>query len=154
MKFPRRIVVPPPQSCTTLAAKPPLAKHQTHRKLTWWHRVHPHTKGKLAEYIARTYFTLQGYRRLPTSKHQLAQTDILLQKHNLILIIEVKARTTQAKAHQALHPSQRQRLHAQARKLAARHPNCTVRVDALFLFLHPPFLEHIPSIEPTKPQRY
>ncbi|MBI1308557.1 MAG: hypothetical protein GC129_01685 [Proteobacteria bacterium] len=117
------------------------------KRAAWWRAVHPHRKGQVAEFLALTALLLKGYRPAPRPLRALAQTDLLLTKGPVLALVEVKCRTSRARAHLALTPAQKQRLTRQARALAARHPSRTVRLELVLLFPHWPFVEHLPRID-------
>ncbi len=106
----------------------------------------PHLRGAMAEKAALVSYLIRGYSVLSVSQH-LAQTDLTLRRGSLILLVEVKYRSSQQRAHLALTPVQYQRLHRQARSVAARYQSCTVRLEVCLLFPHYPFLQRIPLQE-------
>jgi Holliday junction resolvase-like predicted endonuclease len=110
-------------------------------------RLHPHTRGRLAEHLALLYFLLQGYRPAPRPARALAQTDLLLRRGHSLVLVEVKFRTRHG--FPPLSPAQQQRLWRQARALAARYPNLTVRLDLCYLTLLPPRLTHLRALDPN-----
>ncbi|TKW60910.1 MAG: hypothetical protein DI628_08475 [Blastochloris viridis] len=106
-------------------------------------RLPVHVRGALAEKAALVSYLIRGFTPLTVSQH-LAQTDLTLRRGNLILLVEVKYRTTRERGHLALTPAQKARLNRQARSVAARYPACTVRLEVCLLFPHWPFQQRIP----------
>jgi Holliday junction resolvase-like predicted endonuclease len=110
-------------------------------------RLHPHTRGALAEKLAHIVYALQGYRPLPRKHRALAQTDLLLTKGQSLLVAEVKYRTTRGRGHLALTPAQRTRLTRQLRALAGHYPNHTIVFEVLLVFPHWPFLQRVRQLD-------
>lgn len=106
-------------------------------------RLPVHARGALAEKAALVSYLIRGFTPLTVSQH-LAQTDLTLRRGNLILLVEVKYRTTRERGHLALTPAQKAHLNRQARSVAARYPACTVRLEVCLLFPHWPFQQRIP----------
>ena len=109
-------------------------------------RLAPATRGRLAEALALLIYLPRGFWPLRVPQ-RLAQTDLTLRRGHLIVLVEVKYRTTRTRGHLALTPAQRQRLHRQAASVAARHPGCTVRIELCLLFPHWPFVQCIPQVD-------
>ncbi|MCP5405666.1 MAG: YraN family protein [Pseudomonadaceae bacterium] len=107
--------------------------------------LHPHTKGWLAEKLAFFYLLTHGYlpARRPTTAH--VQTDLLLCRGRILLLVEVKYRPTATAAALAISPTQRARLTREARRLAALYPAYALRADIIAVFPRWPFLSHLPS---------
>lgn len=103
-------------------------------------------KGRWAERLALVCLVCKGYLPAPRPARMLAQTDLLLSKGQVLVLVEVKARTAESRAHHALTPGQKARLRRQARALAGRYPQYTVRLDLLLVFPHPPFVRHIVNV--------
>ena len=99
-------------------------------------------KGAWAENLAALYFRLKGYSILRQHGRHLAQTDLLLQRGQTIVLVEVKCRRTLPAARQAMGAAQAARLRNQARLVAKRFPTHTLRLDTLALAPHWPFLRH------------
>lgn len=110
-------------------------------------RLHPHTRGALAEKTALVFYALRGWRRAPRPWRALAQTDLLLTKRQSLLVVEVKYRPTRARGQTALAPAQRARLLRQMRALAARHPRHTVALEVLLVFPHWPFVQRARQLD-------
>lgn len=101
-------------------------------------------KGTLSENIAILYLMIKGYRPTHHSyKGKLAEVDVVAIKKQTLCLIEVKYRKTRHKAHLAIHPSQRQRLHRQALALSGKYGLPHTRLDAILFFSHWPFIEHV-----------
>lgn len=105
----------------------------------------PHTRGWLAEQLAAAYFLIQGFRPLRRPNRTLVQTDLLLTRGTVVLLVEVKFRQTATQAALAISPTQAKRLRAEARRIAARYPSHTLRVDGVQVFPHWPFVRHSPA---------
>lgn len=72
-------------------------------------------RGKRAEQKAAFYLMLKGYRIMERRfKTRLGEIDIIARRGNLILIVEVKARTTEQAAHDAVGKNAEQRITAAA----------------------------------------
>lgn len=105
-----------------------------------------HFTGKVGEHVALLYLYVCGYHLLAYDRRgRFAQVDILAKKHQALCLVEVKVRQSQHKAHMALHPAQRSRLLKQAEDWQ-NHYNCTeTRLDAVLIFPHWPYLQHVKS---------
>lgn len=105
----------------------------------------PNLKGRFFETIASMVLRLQGCRILAKNRRTIGvEADILALKGRTLLVVEVKYRQNRTKAHQALHPKQRQRLRRQANELQHRYPNIeTVQLDVVLFFPHAPFMEYL-----------
>lgn len=88
----------------------------------------------------------KGYRPAPRPVRMLAQTDLLLRRGKVLVLVEVKARASESRAQLALGPGQRARLGRQARALAGRWPQYTVRLDMLLVFPQWPFFRHMENV--------
>ena len=93
--------------------------------------------GRRAEIWAAVWLMLKGYRilgfRLKTPQ---AEIDLLAHKGQVLAVVEVKSRTSLAKALEAVGYDQRERLRRAGRTLAARRPalqNAAVRLDLIAL---------------------
>ncbi len=90
--------------------------------------IPPHMLGYLGEITALFYYLLQGYMPLKQTRRQPVQVDLLLVRGTTLVLVEVKTR-----AHLGFFPplshSQQQRLQLQAKRLAAKFPSHTVRLD-------------------------
>lgn len=110
--------------------------------------MHIHTKGKLAESFARLYLLAKGYTAVPRRSRQIAQTDLLLRRGTTLVLVEVKYRTTELAAQHAISPNQIKRLTNQSRLLARHFPTYSIRLDAVTVFPHWPFIRHVENICP------
>jgi putative endonuclease len=100
--------------------------------------------GKLGENLAMLALYLKGYQLLSyDQKGRYAQVDVLAKKRQILCVVEVKVRQTKGKAHLALHPAQRERLQHQAQDWSSRYKCEAVRLDAVLIFPHWPFIEHV-----------
>lgn len=102
--------------------------------------------GQLAEAIAVFFLRLKGYRILDRRLRTPAgEIDILAEKGEALVIIEVKKRSDEEQAGAALAPRQQQRLHAAAAHILARYgAGKTVRFDVM-LFAGGFWPRHIPN---------
>ena len=105
-----------------------------------------HTRGQVAENVALVSYRISGFSRLYVPQ-PLAQTDLTLRRGNLVLLVEVKYRSSRARGHVAFSPTQKQRLLRQALLVAGRMPGATVRLEVCLVFPHWPFLQRIPLTE-------
>ncbi|MFZ2587300.1 MAG: YraN family protein [Alphaproteobacteria bacterium] len=111
-------------------------------------RLHPHTRGWLAEKLAALYLLAYGFTPIRRPHRAPVQTDLLLARGKLVLLVEVKFRQIHLNALQAITPNQKARLRAEARRISARYPTHTLRVDGIQVFPHWPFLHHTPVLIP------
>jgi len=99
-------------------------------------RIRAERRGRWAESVAAAYLWCKGYhilgRRLRTGAGEI---DILARHRDTLVFVEVKTRSSLDNARLALHPSQRRRIEAASRRLAARYGrNCTTtRLDAVLV---------------------
>lgn len=110
--------------------------------------MHIHTKGKLAESLARVFLLAKGYTAVPRGSRQIAQTDLLLRRGDTLVLVEVKYRTTEITAQHALSPNQIKRLTNQARFLSRTYPDHAIRLDLITVFPCWPFIRHVENITP------
>ena len=95
--------------------------------------------GRWAEWLCRIHLTLTGWRvvnhRLKSPRGTgIGELDLVARRGDVVAIIEVKARSTQAAAFESLSLDQRQRIARAAEQLLARHPewhSCTLRFDVM-----------------------
>jgi len=93
--------------------------------------------GRRAEFIAMLYLRLKGYRILERRfKTKLGEIDIIAQKSDILVAVEVKRRPTLALAHDSLSWESQNRIsHAidvyVAKSSSARE--CGIRFDAIFI---------------------
>ncbi len=109
-------------------------------------RLPTHVRGALAEKAALVSYLIHGFMPLAVPQ-ALAQTDLTLRRRRLILLVEVKYRTSRTRGHLALTPAQKERLNRQARSVSARYPDCTVRLEVCLFFPHYPFYQRIPLLD-------
>lgn len=102
-------------------------------------------KGRFFEALARMVLRLRGCRILAKNSRTAGiEADILALRGRTLFVVEVKYRQSRQKAHQALHPTQRQRLLRQAHELQHRYPTVdAVRLDVVLFFPHAPFMEYL-----------
>lgn len=98
-----------------------------------------YTKGLFSEFIARQYLRLHGFKilksRYITGRNtNRAEIDIIAQRGNLIVFIEVKNRPTIGAGLDAISPAQIRRLRRAAETyLSQRHWTGDARFDAIVL---------------------
>lgn len=102
----------------------------------------PHRCGVLAEKMALVSYLIRGYQPLVIPQ-RIAQTDLILRRGSLILLVEVKFRSQFHRTHTAVTPVQRKRLEHQMRALVGRFPQCAFRIELCFVTLKFPFIERI-----------
>jgi Holliday junction resolvase-like predicted endonuclease len=105
-------------------------------------RSHRHNalKGKIAEAAALAAYILRGYLPARRSPRALAQTDLLLTRGQVLVLVEVKYRPHETIAHIALTPAQKQRLQREANALQKLYPHHAIRLDLCLVFPHRPFI--------------
>jgi len=105
--------------------------------------------GKFAEFIAKLFLTLKGY-RIISSRYsairgtQAGEVDIIAKRLHTIVFIEVKKRTTIDLAKQVIFSKQQNRIYHSAEIFIAKHPKYTgynFRFDAIcfnkfYIFTH------------------
>lgn len=110
-------------------------------------KIPTQVKGDVSESIAAIFLLFKGYTPLNYANERgVAQVDLFMEKKDTIVLVEVKFRKTLEKAHQAIHPLQRKALHSQAQLMQTTFPNKTIRIDAVFVFMHAPFIQHEENI--------
>jgi len=100
------------------------------------------TRGRRAEFLARIFLRLKGYRILQknfiTGRGTTAgEVDIIAQKKNMIVFVEVKARGRLENALYAIKAPQQKRILTAARVYLAKNQACRdfdVRFDAVLVF--------------------
>jgi Holliday junction resolvase-like predicted endonuclease len=107
--------------------------------------IHPHLRGWLAEKLALGYYMARGFLPIRHVRQALAQTDLILIRGDLILLVEVKFRSSQGRGHVALTTGQRQRLNRQMLAIAGKYPGYTIRLEVFLVFPHRPFWQRIPN---------
>lgn len=90
--------------------------------------LHPHTFGRWGERVALCAYVLQGFWPAPRAARSHVQTDLLLQRGQLLVLVEVKTRRRHG-PYPSLGRPQQQRLQRQCRALAAKFPQHTIRAD-------------------------
>ena len=94
-------------------------------------------KGYFAEWIARWFLRLKGYRILKTRfRIKGGEIDIIARRKDVMAIIEVKTRPDMLTASQAISPQQQKRLIYTTHVFLQNYPhflNLSVRFDALFI---------------------
>ncbi|HEU0118582.1 MAG TPA: YraN family protein [Alphaproteobacteria bacterium] len=79
--------------------------------------------GLMAEAFCRTALRLKGYRILASRyKSPLGEIDIIAARGKIVALVEVKARSTERAAIEAISPRQRERLERAANDFLARQP--------------------------------
>ncbi len=93
------------------------------------------SRGRRAERIAAWRLRLAGYRVLARRyRTPVGEIDLVARRGRRLVMVEVKARPTEALARQAVPERQRRRIAMAARRFLAAHPryrDCTVRFDVV-----------------------
>lgn len=114
--------------------------------------MNSYRSGKWAEFLARLYLRLHGYRIVAKNiivgrGTTAGEIDIIACKHKCLVFVEVKKRRTLDEAAYAITLKQRQRLIKGAAVFAGNHPKyrgCDIRFDAILVKL--PFsIKHLPN---------
>jgi putative endonuclease len=91
--------------------------------------------GRFAETVAALYLNLKGYRTVARRfRSPLGEIDLIMQRGQTLVFVEVKARRTQDAAILAIPPAARDRLIRAAESFVARHPQAaemTLRFDVV-----------------------
>lgn len=97
-------------------------------------RVEANKKGSLAENFASLYFMTKSYKVLKKRyKTRVGEIDLILQKKDLIVFVEVKARTKLDDALHSIHSKNRSRIENAAQQFLAENPEYAsydLRLDA------------------------
>lgn len=118
----------------------------------WSLKMNSYARGKFAEFLARTYMRLHGFRIVAQNYvvgrgTTAGEIDFVAQRGKLLVFVEVKQRTTLENAAYAIMPTQQQRLIRSAKCFVKNNPQyagCDLRFDAIFVAL--PFkIRHIPN---------
>ena len=114
--------------------------------------MNSYIRGKYAEFLARAYMRLHGFRVIAQNYvtgcgTTAGEIDFVAKRGKLLVFVEVKQRTTLENAAYAISPTQRQRLIRGAKCFVRSHPQYSdfeLRFDAVFIAL--PFsICHIPN---------
>jgi putative endonuclease len=93
--------------------------------------------GRRAEVLAAIALMLRGYRILGFRlKTRQGEIDLLAVKGRILAVVEVKSRTTELAALEAVKPEQRQRLRRAGTQVAAGRPSLkdhAIRLDLLII---------------------
>lgn len=116
--------------------------------------------GKLAELLARLFFSLKGYRVLrknyKTGKGMnIGEVDFIAQKGKTVVFVEVKKRTTIKMAAFAISENQKKRIIRGAEMFLKQHPqykNFDLRFDAV-LIAFPLRIQHIENAWLYQPRK-
>jgi putative endonuclease len=107
----------------------------------------PETDGHRAEDLACEFLEKQGLTVLERNwRSRFGEIDIVLRQGKLIVLVEVRLRTssTFGGAAESIHARKRMRLLAAARQYLSRYPRASCRFDAVLLTrLDPPEIEWI-----------
>lgn len=94
-------------------------------------------RGLRAEWLARIYLGLKGYRCLAArAKTPVGEIDLVMRRGSLVVFVEVKARRTFRDAAEAIGPRSQSRIAAAARAWLAvnpRYQKCDARFDGIFV---------------------
>ncbi len=108
-------------------------------------------RGKRAEFLARWYLRLHGYRILYQNytfrQYAAGEVDIIANRGKTLVFAEVKSRQNPEKAAYAIKHQQRQRLIQSAACFLQEHPQYEtyhIRFDAV-LVCFPFYVKHIPD---------
>ncbi|PZP39671.1 MAG: hypothetical protein DI585_03260 [Pseudomonas fluorescens] len=102
----------------------------------------PHRCGHFAEKLAMVSYAIRGFAPLKVPQN-LAQTDLIVRRGSLIVLVEVKFRGSRQRGQFAVTPNQKQRLQRQMHAVSGRFSNCTVRLEVFLVFLQFPFCKRI-----------
>ena len=110
------------------------------------------TAGHLAEYVARWYMRLHGYRILAANivtgrGTHAGEVDFIAKRGKTLAFVEVKKRATLEEAAYAIKTTQQQRIRNGAQVFLKKNPqfqNCEIRFDAI-LVVFPCTIHHIPN---------
>lgn len=106
-----------------------------------------HVKGMLAERIALIFMLAKGYKPISLNdKRGFAEIDIVLEKDNVVILVEVKYRRSIEESLTAIRKTQKLRLQTQAMLMQREFPYKSIRVDGFFLAINWPFIQHIENI--------
>lgn len=114
--------------------------------------MNSYVRGKCAEFLARMYMRLHGFRIVAqnyiTGRGTTAgEIDFIAKRGKLLAFVEVKQRTTVNDAAYAITPAQQQRLIRGAKSFMKNNPqyaDCDLRFDAIFIAF-PCQIRHIPN---------
>lgn len=117
-----------------------------------WNLKTNYSRGKWAEFLARSYLRLHGYRILARNYVHLrgayaGEVDIIACRHHTIVFVEVKQRNKMENALYAITPKQQQRIMNMAQNYMRIHPEFSgydMRFDAVFICL-PLTIKHLPN---------
>lgn len=120
--------------------------------LPWNSKMNNHFKGKYAEFLARIYMRLHGFRIVAqnyvTGRGTTAgEIDFVAKRGNLLVFVEVKQRATLDNAAYAIRLEQQQRILRGAQNFVKnnqQYHGCDIRFDAILVTL-PLRLRHIPN---------
>ena len=107
------------------------ASHGTQR------RQRHHRRGIVAEYLAAAWLLLKGYRLLAHRyKTPVGEIDLIVQRGQTLVFVEVKARATASSAAESIHLTNQQRVVRAAQMYLHAHPklqNSSIRFDAVLI---------------------
>lgn len=103
--------------------------------------MNSYNKGKIAEFMARMYMRLHGYRIIDTNYitgrgSTAGEIDFIAKRWNTIVFVEVKQRESLNNAAYAILPHQQERILRGARSYLQHHPqyrHCQMRFDAILI---------------------
>ncbi len=108
------------------------------------------SKARFWEFLSAGYLSIKGYRVLSlNTRYSGVEVDILAQKDNLLVLVEVKYRKQAARFDGVIHPTQQARLIRAARSLEHKYSAKTsVRIDCILCTSRWPFLNHVVGVFP------
>lgn len=109
--------------------------------------------GREGENLAATFLTAKGYQVLGKNlRSRLGEVDLLMRDGRVIVLVEVKTseRSGVFTPFDRLGPAKQRKLWLLARQVAARYPDCDVRVDAVAVYWKggssSPIIKHLQNI--------
>jgi len=101
-------------------------------------------KGQFFERLALLLLLLKGYRCIGKNvRGKGGEIDLLFCKKHVLVLVEVKYRSSREKAHYAIHPKQKTRLLKSATSFLSSYPQHDIRLDVVLFYPKWPFVEHI-----------
>ena len=99
-------------------------------------KMNSYQKGLFAEFLAELLLRIKFYKILERRyKTKCGEIDIIAQRGNLLLFVEVKRRSTEMEAKEAITQKNRQRIEKTALLFLSKHSKCAnmdVRYDVIW----------------------